>query len=170
MAIRFEIDGEWWTSIKGYPDYIVSDLGKVKRATIARNGHPRKILKPGRHRDGYLQVRLYKEGKPKTLYLHILVAKAFIPNPKNLPEVNHLGSKSDCRATQLEWRSKEGNMQHGSKTRRFGGGVNFQKSTGKWRVEYYPTPGKKKYLGSFSTKKEAVEARDTVVAALPGIL
>lgn len=169
MAI-WEEDGEKWALVSDYPEYIVSNLGKVKRATIARNGHARKILKPGVHRDGYLQVVLYKEGKPKTLYLHILVAKAFIPNPKNLPEVNHLGRKDDCRATQLEWRTRNGNMQHGSKSGLFGDGVSFQKSTKKWRVEYYPVPGKKVYLGSFSKKSEALEKRNAAVKIIPEIL
>lgn len=51
----------------------------------------------------------------KTTYLHILVAKAFVPNPRNMTEVNHInGNKRDNRAENLEWVTHRENMEHAS--------------------------------------------------------
>jgi hypothetical protein len=80
------------------------------------------------------------KGKCHFKLVHVLVAKAFIPNPLNLPEVNHLGKSDDCRANMLEWRTKLGNVQHSVATERKGtGGVSFEKE--------------KKALGSVSQYK-----------------
>ena len=73
---------ESWKEIKGYEGlYWVSDIGRVKSS--------RKILKPLANKQGYYVVALYKDKKRKTAFIHRLVAEAFIPNPDNLPEVNH---------------------------------------------------------------------------------
>lgn len=62
---------------------------------------------------GYIEVALCKEGKLKTFLLHRLLAIHFIPNPDNLPEVNHInGIKSDNRLANLEWCSVSDNTKH----------------------------------------------------------
>lgn len=93
--------------IKDYPDYSVSNLGNV------RNDKTGRILKPGNSGDGYLLVVLYKNGEHKTCKIHRLVAQAFIPNPLGLPQVNHINEiKSDNRAENLEWCTKQYNIEY----------------------------------------------------------
>lgn len=66
---------------------------------------------------GYIKVALWKNGKKKTVKVHRLVAKAFIPNPNSLPEINHInGDKSDNRACNLEWVSRRDNVIHAYRT------------------------------------------------------
>lgn len=92
---------EIWKDINGFEGlYQVSNLGNVKRlagVVLMKNGLTRtvreKILKPAKCGNkkygGYLFVNLYKEGKKIPKYIHRLVADAFVPNPYNLPQVNH---------------------------------------------------------------------------------
>lgn len=62
---------------------------------------------------GYLQVRLYKNNFQFNLYVHRLLAIAFIPNPNNLPEVNHKdGNRLNNSLDNLEWVTRVENMQH----------------------------------------------------------
>lgn len=63
---------------------------------------------------GYLQVKLSKGGKWYYRRVHRLVAEAFIPNPNNLPQVNHInGDKTKNEVDNLEWISNKNNTQHG---------------------------------------------------------
>ena len=65
---------------------------------------------------GYTEVRLTKDGKTTTTFIHILIAKAFIPNPYNKPEVNHInGIKTDNRIENLEWCTHSENINHAYK-------------------------------------------------------
>lgn len=121
-----EEEVEIWKDVIGYEGmYEISNLGRVKSlertVTLGANGHkmthPTKILKTFLMRDDYPALKICKNGKYKTCILHRLVAQHFIPNPNNLPEVNHLkGVKTDCRASQLEWSSKLNNVRHAFQT------------------------------------------------------
>ncbi len=72
---------EIWLPVEGYPLYHVSNHGRVRG--------PRKMLKPWDHRDGYVKVNLYVDGKKSPKTVHPLVAHAFIgPRPEGL-EVHH---------------------------------------------------------------------------------
>ena len=62
--------------------------GNVKSLNYKNTGQEQ-LLKPFKNRKGYLLVGLYKDGKRKCFQVHRLVAEAFIPNPNNLPQVNH---------------------------------------------------------------------------------
>jgi len=116
---------------------------------------------------GYLRVELWDGPLTRKLwFVHLLVAEAFIPNPLNLPEVNHKGEKSDNRATKLEWRSKAGHGRDIAKRKQRGDGVHLYKRSGMWRAIFYPEPGKQKHIGTYPTKKQALEARDRAVEAL----
>lgn len=105
---------EKWKCIKGYelyPIYQVSNYGRVKRL----NSNEHKILKPF-YKQGYLYIGLCKDGKQKQFRLHRLVAEAFIPNPNNLPEVNHKDEdKTNNRADNLEWCTSKENTNYGSR-------------------------------------------------------
>ena len=107
---------EIWKDIEGYEGkYQVSNLGRV-RSLLNIRGNKReipKILKGYLDRYGYLLVRLYKNSKPKPLLVHRLVAKDFIPNPKNKSQVNHInGIKTDNRVRNLEWDTAKENTRH----------------------------------------------------------
>lgn len=89
-----------WKQIAGYEDYEISDSGLVRSLKRGRT----RVLKPAKHRDGYLIVRLCEDGKAKHMSIHRLVAEAFIPNPSGLPTVNHKNEdKSDNNVANLEW-------------------------------------------------------------------
>ena len=97
--------------------YQVSNLGRVKSLNYSRTGRE-KVLKPSKT-NGYLQVYLYKEGKSKRFSIHRLVAFAFIPNPNNLPIVNHKDEdKSNNCVDNLEWCTVAYNNNYGTKNQR----------------------------------------------------
>ena len=98
---------EIWKDIKGYEGlYKVSNLGKIK--SLKRNINKRKcdeiIKKPSILPKGYLQMALCKNGNTKYTSIHRLVAEAFIPNPYNLPCVNHKDNNPQNNVvSNLEW-------------------------------------------------------------------
>ena len=103
---------EVWLPINGYEDrYLISNLGRVKnKATL-------KILRVRFSRTGYALVNLSKEGSLHTERVHRLVGTHFIPNPDNLPEINHINEdKTDNRVENLEWCSRSYNVNYGNRT------------------------------------------------------
>lgn len=85
-----------WKKIDGKPNYSVSNQGEV------RNDKTGRILKPSVRKDGYCQIMLGRKTVP--LYIHRLVAEAFIENPKVLPQVDHIdGNKSNNNVSNLRW-------------------------------------------------------------------
>lgn len=105
---------EEWKPIKGYEGlYEVSSTGKVK--SFQRGGT--KILHQNINQSGYHHVILSKGKVKKDLRVHRLVASAFIPNPLNKPEVNHIdGDKHNNNADNLEWATRKENINHSIKT------------------------------------------------------
>lgn len=103
---------EMWRDIKGYEGlYQVSNLGRVK--SLYDGGES--IRRIGRKPEGYLDVDLYKCGMGKTHYVHRLVAEAFIPNPYELPQVNHIDEdKTNNCVWNLEWCDRKYNMNYGT--------------------------------------------------------
>ena len=96
-------------TIPEYPQYQVSDCGEV----LSLNS--RKLLIPQVSSTGYLYVNLYKEGKMKSVKIHRLVAKLFVPNPENLPQVNHKDeNKLNNKADNLEWCTLKYNHDYGT--------------------------------------------------------
>jgi len=100
-------DIEVWKQIEGYDNYEVSSLGQVRNTNTGR------ILKKANH-GGYYSVGLSKI-KTKTISVHILVAKAFIPNPENKQQVNHKDKNSlNNSLSNLEWSTSKENNIHRS--------------------------------------------------------
>ena len=101
--------------ITGYPEYWVSTIGNVYSM---KNGRMKK-LKPSKNGKGYLKVLLYKNGRPKHLKVHRLVAEAFIPNQNNLPQVNHKDEdKTNNIVSNLEWCTAKYNINYGAHNKR----------------------------------------------------
>lgn len=112
---------ELWKDVKGYDGkYQVSNLGNVRSVdrtftnacgvVVTRKGT---ILKPRVNRNGYMRVTMHKGGKVNTEVIHRCVAVAFIPNPEELPQVNHKdGNKRNNNVSNLEWCTSMENMHH----------------------------------------------------------
>lgn len=108
------MEQEVWKDIEGYEGkYQVSNLGRVKSLSYRHTGREQ-ILETWESHNGYLKVNMYKNGRMLQLYLHRLVAIAFIPNPEGKPEVDHInGKKHDCRACNLRWVTSIENKNNG---------------------------------------------------------
>jgi|LGOV01.1.fsa_nt_gb DNA-binding CsgD family transcriptional regulator len=107
---------EEWRDVKDFEgNYKVSNNGKIKSLDRYVNHKSGKQFKKGKilkYRDngrGYSAINI----KGKTYYIHILVAQAFIPNPENKPQVNHIDSKRGNNIVEnLEWCTIKENMEH----------------------------------------------------------
>ena len=98
---------EHFNQIKGYNNYLISDLGRVF------SFYTKKVLKPRKDKDGYFLVDLCKNGIRKHHKIHRLVALAFIPNPENKRTINHIdGVKTNNFVDNLEWATNKENTQH----------------------------------------------------------
>lgn len=129
---------EEWRPVVGFEEYQVSNMGRVKN----KDGS---IKKPGKNDDGYLYVRLYKNGLSTTRSVNILVGEAFIPNPEpeRLTEVNH----KDCNRTNnilsnLEWMSRVENNQSKNKSGNIGcicetSNKSFRAALTLYKIDYY---------------------------------
>jgi hypothetical protein len=111
---------EIWKDIQGYEGlYQVSNHGRVR--SFAKDVDKGKFLKvePQSGECKYTQIRLSKNGSCKAYYVHRLVACAFLPNPFNLPEVNHKDeNKSNNRVDNLEWTTRKENANYGTRNKR----------------------------------------------------
>lgn len=114
---------EIWKPVVGWEGlYEVSSHGRIRslnRVIINKSGGKQsfvgRILRPARDRYGYNRVVLSKEGTSYNRIVHRLVAQAFIPNPNNLPEVNHKDEdKTNNIPENLEWCSNKYNVNYGT--------------------------------------------------------
>jgi NUMOD4 motif/HNH endonuclease len=163
---------EFWTSIKGYEGYYeVSNLGEVRSVdreyVVKRNGTEyvqrakSRIRKLHTRKDGYLQTDLNKDAKHKNVLIHRLVAEAFIENPNNLKEVNHIdGDKTNNTVKNLEWVNGSENVQHAFKV-----GINKTKLTDAQYlfiidnyIPYHPVYGAKAFAERFGVSKGTISS------------
>lgn len=151
---------EEWKNIKGTEGlYQISTLGRVK--SLRKNI----ILKPSivakrNNKQGYQIVHI----KYKQYYIHRLVAEAFIPNTKNLPQVNHIdGNKLNNNVKNLEWVTAKENIKHAYKTGLMGKDISEKKRTwGKFLGKKYGNKNtifKEKW---FKEKYKDVTCRDVI--------
>lgn len=136
-----EVVMEVWRTVEDFPNYEISNMGRI------RNINTGYVLSPGDNGHGYLQVTLCQNGEKKRVYIHRLVGIAFIPNPNNLPQINHRNeNRADNRAENLEWISIKDNVNYGTRAER------FSLSRGK-PVEQYDLAGN--YLNTWTGTREA---------------
>lgn len=118
---------DYWQKIPGFDRHEASYSGRIR--------HLGKVIQRGKYvfewvngavingqnnGNDYLKVGINEYGVFYHEYVHILVAKTFIPNPDRLPEVNHLNLvKWDNRASNLEWCTRKQNIEHAVKNGRF---------------------------------------------------
>jgi|SRR5215831_3710382 len=124
-AIKPMMPDEEWKPIAGFQElYEVSSVGRVRSLNrvlgfddLGSRTIPGRMLIPTCTRKGYLRVKLSLNGQSRTLIVHRLVASAFVPNPYNLPHVNHLDmNKKNNAATNLEWCTNLHNHRHAWRT------------------------------------------------------
>lgn len=126
------LDGEIWRDIKGYEGlYQVSNYGRIKsvaRLIMRVNGAPQRVYEKLKDAEvdshtGYIRTTLAKDGISKRIGVHRLVAEAFIPNPDNLPIINHidwdrtnnvviLDNNGNVIESNLEWCTQKHNANH----------------------------------------------------------
>lgn len=126
------MDNVEWRQFPNHPMYEVNNIGEVRRKDTHR------IRKPIRIKNGYMTIMLTDNGKHELEYIHRAVAKAFIENTNNYPQVNHLDKNRENNSVEnLEWCTATRNVQH---------------SKGK-RIAQYDANGN--YICSFVGSREA---------------
>ncbi len=103
---------EIWNPIEGFPDYMISNLGRVKSYKLNKKNGRFLSICANRYNYNYVMLR-DKSGKKRYKTIHQLVAQAFVPNPENKPQVNHIdGNKQNNIYNNLEWVTARENTLH----------------------------------------------------------
>ena len=108
----------WRTPIvngEPYEDYQVSNLGRLMSLNYKRTGKA-ELLNPHERKDGYLQVALCKNKIPQDFLLHRIIAETFLPNPDNLPQVNHKIDTEDGRKINMVFFDEDGSVDEKKST------------------------------------------------------
>lgn len=152
---------EIWKSIKEYEEiYEVSNLGRVRSLDRYINGarglmqlRKGKILSRNYNSDGYMTVKLSKDGKSKRIGVHILVAMAFVDGYFDGAEVNHKnGIRDDNRPENLEWVTHADNVRHSIS---LGTHISLRDMSG----EHNPNYGNRTLSKKYSENKELAKEK-----------
>lgn len=165
---------EEWRDIKGYEGYYqVSNLGKVRsvdRITKANQSGVRfvkgKVIKSHTTTTSkYQYVDLRKNGKRKHFSVHRLVAQAFVPNPDNFPQVNHINENIyDNRSENLEWCTQKYNNNYGSHSKK------QQEARTSVKTCVVQMNDKKEILGIYCSQWEATRKTGTRQSSISSVL
>ena len=113
-----------WREVYGFDIlYEVSNKGQIRTKHHGKYGYQNEYvyLKPTDNGKGYLRVNLKTGNKQRTVYVHILVAQAFVPNPEGYKEINHKDeNKQNNNADNLEWCDHLYNCNYGTRNERSG--------------------------------------------------
>jgi len=144
---------EEWRVIEDFENYEVSDLGNIY--SIKSGKLLKLLLNPG----GYLIVTLCAEDKRISKTVHRLVAQTFVPNPKNLPIIDHINkNKKNNKVSNLRWSSVSTNRRNSSDCSTAASKYNcVYKNKNSW-MAMIRINNVSKYLGSFETEIEAAKA------------
>lgn len=115
------LEGEKWKDVVGYEGcYVVSNFGRVasllrnvKHSNSVNKTIHQRIMSLKTRKNGYISVCLYNNGEGKDCLVHRVVAKAFIPNPENKPQIDHIDrNRSNNNASNLRWCTGSENMSN----------------------------------------------------------
>lgn len=153
-------------------NYLISNKGNVKSLSRYKDNNggkvfvPERILKQQTTRKGYLVIRITINRKSKSLVVHRLVAKSFIPNEEFKEQVNHIdGNKKNNNIENLEWCSGRENINHYRKSKIHSSkhvGVHFYEKTNKY-ITQIRINRKTLTLGSFNCEDEAKSVYENVL-------
>jgi len=138
---------EIWKTVRGFEDYEISSIGRVKSFKRYKGG---KILKPQKNTHGYLQVRLFTNGKNRWKRIHRLILENFDPRENmNKLQANHIdGNKeNNIYPENLEWVTPSENLKHAFK-------IGLQSNKGKNNPNYGKHPSEE------TIKKISEKAKD----------
>lgn len=119
VSSQIELDNDW-RDIPNFPHYKINKSGQIKRIdAIIKDSNGLEFFRRGRilsnrkHKNGYIQVDMCENGISHTKFVHVLLATVFIPNPNNLPLVNHIDENpSNNDLSNLEWCNYSYNAKH----------------------------------------------------------
>ena len=135
-----------WKTIQDYDNYEMNIEGQVRNKTTE------KVLKGYKDNRGYLMINLYNNSIPKLTKLHRLIAQMLIPNPDNLPQVDHInGKRDDNRIENLRWVTNQQNSWN-----RNNKGYS-QIKNGRFQAKI-KINGKTTHIGCYDTPEEARQA------------
>lgn len=177
---KYNTEKEVWKDVEGYEGYYqVSNLGRVRsldRTVKQQEGFTQNIkgnikdITP--RKDGYIQITLYKNNKGERHYIHRLVAKAFIRNPKGFEIINHIDEKpSNNYYKNLEWCDHQYNLTYGDKVERVTNSEGYKIRTQKLRKPIYviDKEGNRKWYDSLtSAARELNLDTASITACLKG--
>ena len=147
---------EQYKIIKDFPNYEVSNLGRVRNSKTGR------VLKPQICTHGYYHVMLCSDGNVYTKKIHTLVGESFIPNPFNKKCIDHIdNNRLNNNFSNLRYCTQQENCMNSklsSKNTSNFKGVYFSKKINKW-MSQITINGKNKYLGRFDNIEDAVNCR-----------
>ena len=156
---------EEFLPIDGFDNYLVSNFGNVK------NSKTNRILKLQNHRQGYKEIRLYKNGKFKMFKVHRLVGKAFLENPDSKKVIDHIDeNKANNNVRNLRWCSQKDNSCNRGITKNNKSGfkgVCFNKQHNKYQAQININC-KKKHIGYFESAEEASKAYEAKAKEIHG--
>ncbi len=146
---------EKWEQLKDFKDYQISDLGRVRSFKSNKKGRLLKLIVDNR---GYYVINFCEDGAMFQKLVHILVAEAFIPNPDNLPMVNHKDLiKLNNKKENLEWCNNRQNVSHyyeNIETASKYLGVSIEGNSFRAQIK---VEGERYCLGSYKVEKEAAK-------------
>jgi len=132
--------------VQGFPNYLIYEDGKIRSHRF-----PNRFLKPCLTKDGYLHTRLYHNKKGKTELIHQLVAKTYIPNPHNLPTVDHIDrDKTNNHVSNLRWATRKEQTENRNILYNPIMNIRYRKDRNSWYIRT------SKVHKTFKTKKEAI--------------
>ncbi len=138
--------------IQGYPNYIVYEDGRIQ------NKKTKRFLKQYPDKNGYLVTQLYNDGKCKTQRCHRIVANHYIPNPDNLPDVDHINrNPTNNHVSNLRWCSRVDNLQNKGKYKNNKLNIKHISAHSQGGYIFYKRTNNKKHQKYFRTLQEAID-------------